>query len=293
MFNEKKYVRTDLALEFDGADSTDSKGLDVSREDVKGFEVTRVTVSSEDRARLLGKPVGRYINVSIGKLWLDSDGRFETAAEVISAELKKLCRTILPSVRSVLTVGLGNRDIVSDALGPLTVKGITVTRHVEGADPMLFDALGGASLSAIAPGVTGQTGFEAAELVKCAVSAAKPSLVICVDALAAKDPLKLGTAVQLSDTGIAPGSGIGNGRLPIDRSTLGVPVISLGVPMVVDSSTLVCNMLERAGINGIPPSLERELENGKSFFVTLKDADTVVNELSRLIGTAIVSSFPI
>lgn len=293
MYNAKKYVRTDLATEFEGTDTVSDRGIGIERERLSSFEVTRITVCTEEGARRLGRAIGKYVSVDVGRIWLASDESFRTAAEVVSEELRSLVRSVSPSVSSVLAVGLGNRYMVSDALGPLTVKGLTVTRHVEADDPVLFSALGGVSVSAIAPGVTGQTGMEAAELVKCAVQTVSPSLVICVDALAAKDPLRLGTAVQLSDAGISPGSGIGNRRLSIDRNTLGVPVISIGVPTVVDSSTLVSDMLERAGVTEIAPSLEAELENGRSFFVTMKDADTVINEMSRLIGTALTLSFPL
>jgi spore protease len=148
-------------------------------------------------------------------------------------------------------------------------------------------------LSAVAPGVTGQTGIEAADLIKNAVDTVKPDIVICVDALAARDVDRLGTAIQLSNNGIAPGSGIGNRRSAIDCHSLGIPVISVGVPTVVDSSTLVFGMLERAGVTSFSPQLEKELENGRSFFVTLKDADTVIYEISRLLSSALTSAFSV
>lgn len=143
--------------------------------------------------------------------------------------------------------GLGNRYIASDAIGPLAVRDITVTRHIKELDPALFGSLGSATVSAIAPGVIRQTGIEAVEIIRGAAENVSPGLIIAIDALAAKSIDRLAVTVQLSDTGIAPGSGIGNARKAIDRATLGIPVISVGVPTVVDSSTLIYDMLNLAG----------------------------------------------
>ena len=288
----KKYVHTDIAEEFpDEDDGKKLKGITVKEEHTASFPISRIEITDERASKALMKPIGRYISINVGKIWLESDLRFDTAAKTVARELRNMAQRLCPSLTSVLVVGLGNSYIISDAIGPLSVKGLTVNRHIEESDPVLFEKLKSLTVSAITPGVTAQTGMEAAELVKNAVKTVNPSLVLCIDALAAQDVLRLGTTVQLSDTGISPGSGIGNKRKEINKSSLGVPVISLGVPTVVDSSTLVYGMLEKAGITDINSALKAELENGRSFFVTLKDADTVITEMARLISLTLTIAF--
>lgn len=293
MNNKHKYSRTDVATEFENEDSDITAGLNITESERDFFKICKIDITTKKASELLKKPIGRYVNVTVGRIWLEDDRRFDQAVSVISSELTELMRSLAGTPASVLVVGLGNRFITSDAIGPLTVKEITVNRHIKKSDPELFEKLGSLTLSAITPGVTGQTGIEAVDLIKNAVDTVKPSIVICIDALAARDVERLGTTVQLSDSGIAPGSGIGNRRRPIDKDTLGVPVISVGVPTVVDSSTLVFGMLERAGVSSLSPALEKELENGRSFFVTLKDADTVIYETSKLLSAALTSAFSV
>ena len=293
MNNRRKFSRTDVALEFESEGSSSIDGLEVTEYNSLSFKVCKINISTKKASELLGKPIGRYVNISVGQIWLDSDERFNNAAKVISNVLTEFMYSLVHKPDSVLVVGLGNRFITSDAVGPLTVKELTVNRHIKDYDPKLFSRLGSITLSALTPGVTGQTGIEAADLIKGAVDTVNPSLVVCIDALAARDVERLGTTVQLSDNGIAPGSGIGNRRRALSYDTLGVPVISVGIPTVVDSSTLVFGMLERAGITSLTPSLEKELESGKSFFVTLKDADTVIYETSRLLSSALTMAFSV
>ncbi len=282
-----KYIRTDMASEAcPNKENGSLRGIRASERTTLTFPVTEISVTSREGEEILGKPVGDYLTVSLGKIWLDSDERRGNAALVLGEELKKLIYSF-GKPNAVLVVGLGNRYITSDAIGPLTVKGITPNRHIRESDPELFEKLGSLCTCALTPGVSAQTGLEALDTVKGALEASGASVVIVIDALASKSVDRLGTTVQLSNTGIKPGSGIGNARSSIDKDTLGVPVISLGVPTVVNSSTLVCDILERAGVSDIPPSLHEELENGRSFFVTLKDADTVIKEMSYLLSEAI------
>ena len=197
----------------------------------------------------------------------------------------------MPKASSVLTVGLGNRDITADALGPKTVDGLLVTRHIKEYKPDIFEKIGQREMSALCPGVVGQTGIETFELIEGAVKRVCPDLVIVIDALAARSVDRLATTVQISDTGIAPGSGIGNKRRRIDRESLGVPVLAVGVPTVVDSATLVYDALGRAGIEETSEELERVLENSRSFFVSLKESDVAVSESARLLANAINYAF--
>ena len=288
MKDRMNYIRTDMASECHSEHSgKELSGLNIREEKMSGFDVSYLDITDKETEDILKKPKGRYVTINIGKIWLETDKRRDDAVSLIGNELHSLISSLCGKAESALVVGLGNRYIISDAIGPMTVKGLIVNRHIKEHDPILFKKFGSLPLSAIAPGVTGQTGIEALDIVKGAVSAVEPSVVIVIDALAARDVERLGTTVQLSNTGIAPGSGIGNRRRAIDKNTLGVPVISIGVPTVVDSSTLVFGMLEKAGINELSPSLESELNNGRSFFVTLKDTDTVINEMSSLISDAV------
>ena len=290
-----QYSRTDIAEECcDGIDLEQTgHGIKFREYRSHGVPVSRLEIISDEGERLIGKPVGSYITLNVGKLWLADRATFARTAEALADELKSLSDSLCPEAGSVLVAGLGNRYITSDAIGPLAVKDITVTRHIKELDPVLFDSLGSVTVSAIAPGVIGQTGIEAVEIIRGAAENVSPRLIIAIDALAAKSVDRLAVTVQLSDTGIAPGSGIGNARKAVDRNTLGVPVISVGVPTVVDSSTLIYDMLNLAGADDIPDCVKNALDNGKSFFVTLKDADSASRENAKLIARAINLAFSV
>ena len=286
---KKRYLRTDMAQEsyVDAELENGVRGIKYREENIDGFQICRLDITNDEGAKILNRQIGTYVTVTVGRIWLADDECFARAVSVLSEEIKGLIKKVCHGPHGVLVAGLGNRYIASDSIGPLTVKGLTVTRHLRELDPELFSKLSSLPLSAVTPGVVGQTGIETAEIVRGAVSVAQPSLIIAVDALAARSVDRLAVTVQLSDSGISPGSGIGNRRSAIDKNALGVPVISVGVPTVVDSSTLVCDMFEQAGINDIPDQMRSVLDNGKSFFVTLKDADAASAELARLISSAI------
>lgn len=271
------------------SDSIKKFGIDYSDSVENGVSVSTLVISSNEGEKIIGKPIGTYITVDTGKVWLKSDSEFESMIAVISEKIKMLIENQAGGMDelSVMVIGLGNRYITSDAIGPLSLKDITVTRHIKDYDKDLYDAINSLSVSALAPGVVGQTGIETSEIISGAVEKAAPGLVIAIDALASRSVERLATTVQLSNTGIAPGSGIGNCRKAINKDTLGVPVISIGVPTVVDSSTLIMDLLSKADIRGLPDDLEKKLENGKSFFVTLKDSDIAISEMARLIASSV------
>ncbi len=257
-----------------------------------GVTVSIVDILDDDAAKNYGKSIGRYVTVSFGKLWLGDDSLFDTTAEAISKELKKLAKETAGDCQSVLVAGLGNRFITADALGPLAVKGISVTRHIKTVSPALYDRIGyNCEIAAIAPGVVGQTGIETLELIKGAAEKISPSLIIVIDALASRSVDRLATTVQLSDSPLAPGSGSGNRRQTLSKESLGCPVIVMGAPTVVNSSTLVYDALRKAGIEEIDDALREVLDNGKNFLVSLKDSDIAVSELARLISEAINRTF--
>ncbi len=283
------FIRTDLASEAREAANIDNiRGI--SYKETKVFDVScaDMEIKTEEGSAIIGKPVGRYVTVDCGKVWLLDD---EAKDNVCSAIVRYIAELTPKRPRTVLVIGLGNRDITPDALGPRTVDGLIVTRHVKEYDRELFDKIGQEEIAAISPGVVGQTGIETLELIKGAVERVRPDVVIAVDALAARSVDRLATTVQLSDTGIAPGSGIGNRRREINRTSIGVPVIAIGVPTVVDSSTLVYDALSEAGIENVDSSLTRVLENGRSFFVSLKESDVAVGETAKLLSSALNRAF--
>ena len=169
----------------------------------------------------------------------------------------------------------------------MTVSKLTATRHLKEHEPDLYLALGCSSLATVAPGVLGQTGIEALEILRNAVESVHPDLILVIDSLAAGNCQRLATTVQFSNVGIVPGSGVGNHRSAITQETVGVPVISIGVPTVVDSSTLVYDALQLAKIDETDDSLRKVLENGRSFFVSPKECDVIVSHFSKLISKAI------
>ena len=240
---------------------------------------------------------GRSVTLFCGRITARGEGEIPALAEVVAWELRRLAEVMMgraadPSCR-ILAVGLGNVHLTADAIGPETVRRLTVTRHLRAYDEALFSALGCCELSALAPGVLAQTGMEAGELIRPAVELVRPDLLIAVDALAARSCERLASTVQLSDGGIAPGAGIGNRRMPITRETMGCPVLGVGVPTVVDSSTLVWDALERAGMTegALPRELRAVLENGRSFVVSTKDSDEVVELACRMLARAIDLAF--
>ena len=245
-------------------------------------------------AALAGRAVGCYKTLELGNcIYFDVEQKTRGSAllslRIRQAEEKLIEKNSPEETKEdcVLVVGLGNRAMTADAIGPLTVERITVTNHVKSLDPPLFQSLRHRAVAAVSPGVLGQTGIESALTVRQLVGALHPRLVIVVDALAARSTARLCKTVQLSTGGIAPGSGVGNDRPAFTRESLGAPVLAIGVPMVVDSSTLVADALNQAGIDDLPPALLSVLEGGKSFFVSPKEVDSAVESLAEILARAI------
>ena len=216
--------------------------------------------------------MGRYVSVDLRPCFADRAGRLAAAAEVLAEELAPL----LPAEGGVLVAGLGNPAMTPDAVGPLAVGHLLVTRHLDQALPGLR------SVAAAAAGVLGTTGMESAEWVRGLAERVEPAAVIVIDALAARDVERLCAAVQVSDTGIVPGSGVGNARMALTRETLGVPVISVGVPTVVDAATLALDLLGEDA--PLPQSLR---DRGGGLFVTPRDVDAQVRYAARAAGYAV------
>ena len=288
------YIRTDLATECPPVEKNEqTDGITVYKKELLPASITTVQITNENGEKAANKPMGTYVTVSFDKIWFADDRLFNETAEIIAEEIRKLSDSMSGdnTFENIMIVGLGNRYITSDAIGPQSIKGITVTRHIKSRDEELFKALKSKNVSAITPGVIGQTGIETAELIKSASENVRPDLIVVIDALASKSIDRLASTVQISDTGLSPGSGIGNKNKAINKDTLGIPVIAIGVPTMVDSSTLVYDALEKAGIDDLCDELVQILENGKRFFVTLNESDIVISSLARLISTAVNLAF--
>lgn len=285
---EKTLFRTDLAYE--AATSTaQAKVLEgVRRQNRRedGVELYEVDIMTEEASRRLDKACGRYLTLFVGRVWEDSADSFRQKAQLLARELR---RFLPKNSGCVLLVGLGNRNITADAIGPMTMEHVLVTRHLEEKQPELFRNLSLSRTAAISPGVLGQTGMESADIIHSLVEVLRPSAVVCVDALASRSLSRLATTVQISDAGIAPGSGVGNRRLSLGQDTLGVPVCAIGVPTVVDAVTLAWDVLQSAAPQDKSfEDLEQKLSpGGLNFFVAPKETDEILKELSALIGYAI------
>lgn len=278
--------RTDLALEArelwqeSAGRTTRLAGVKAVRTRQEGYPVTRVDVLDGRGEEALGKPRGSYRTVDLSTFWQRKAGFFERAVRAVGGQLKEL----LPAREGpVLVVGLGNAAMTPDAVGPLTLESVLVTRHLISAMPKQF--AGFRPVSVLRTGVLGTTGVESAEAVRGLAAEVQPSLVVAVDALASRRVGRVCTAVQLSDTGIIPGSGVGNHRAALDRETLGVPVLAVGVPTVVDAATLAADLLEEAG--GKPVDEERLRSVRQGLMVTPRDIDQQVRDLGKVIGYGI------
>lgn len=280
--------RTDLAVEawqlrMESADETAAlDGVTAEEGERNGFSVTTVEVLNEQGAQALGKPVGKYISLELDGLLHREEDSFSRAAHAIAAELRTLLEHITDRA-PVLVVGLGNRAITPDLLGPLTVDHLLVTRHLVTGVPEHFGHY--RPVSALATGVLAATGLESAEIAAAVAGRAQPAAVLAVDALAARSLERVCRTVQLSSSGIAPGSGVGNQREALSCATLGVPVVSIGVPTVVDGATLALDVLSDAGIAELEPSALHG--QGAELFVTPREIDVQVACFAKVIGYGI------
>lgn len=285
-------VRTDLAME-NVDDASGLPGVEVRRWEQAGIEVSEVEICTEEAAEQLGKPCGSYLTLECRLLREhDPDARL-AMANLLGGELMRLMGS---GEAPVLVVGLGNRDVTPDALGPEAIDRTLVTRHML-ASPHARSGL--RSVCAVAPGVLGVTGVETMEMVEGLVRKLQPALVICIDSLAARDSERIGCAVQISNTGIQPGSGVGNHRRPLTRDTLGVDVIAIGVPTVIYAATLARdafallsggNSIEAQGEHAEAlEAMEQELrETGLgSMIVTPRDIDAIVHNCAAMLAEGI------
>lgn len=264
-------LETDLILEATElwrsrpGDPGELPGIVTHRRQREGAAVTEVEVLNQVGAEAVGKPVGRYLTLELESL----DGADRHASRLLAEEL----RTMLPEEGAALVVGLGNRSITPDAVGGWAAESTLVTRHLVQRYPERFGSF--REVAAVTPGVLGTTGMESGEMVEALCRRLRPSVVIAVDALAARSPSRLCCTIQLADSGIVPGSGVGNARFALNRETLGVPVIAVGVPTVIRASALA----------GEGAAQKKEALEG--LIVTPKDIDAQAEQLAKIIGLGI------
>ena len=305
-------VRTDLAIEArelaqQNAQAADQlEGVDVETKEDPDYFLTHVRIHSEEGSRLMGKPKGDYITLESEKLKENDVECHEKIIKLLAENIRSLVN--FGENDCILVAGMGNWNITPDALGPKVVSKILVTRHLQGTLPEEIEKTV-RPVAAVSPGVMGITGIETGEILKGIVDKLQPSLLIAIDALAARRSNRINAAIQMSDTGVAPGAGVGNKRMMLDKESLGIPVIAIGVPTVVDAATLVNDTMDR-----ILGEMMQQTEKGSAFyqtlqsleqeekyqmitdilgpytgnmFVTPKEVDAVVDRLANIIANAI------
>ena len=266
--------RTDLALErCENLDENSLDGIRMSIIEKDGAKITRIEVVDENGEKSVGKPKGRYVTVEVEPFTHQAQFIDETL-EAVADEIRR----ILPQKGSVLVAGLGNMSITPDALGPKCASMIFATRHITGELLRSTGLSGLRCVTSVATGVAGETGAEAGEIIKGVVQTVAPDVVITIDALAARNVERLGRTIQMCDTGIIPGSGVGNSRQEISKKTIGVPVISIGVPTVVDAATLImdCTGNENS-VSG----------KAGTMMVTPREIDLMIERAAKLTSLAV------
>jgi spore protease len=263
-------IRTDLAIEarefYNKQENRgDIPGVEVKVDSMGDVTVTRVKVVEDVGARIIGKPKGNYITIEVPKLKDNDKDLHDEVGRILAEEVSRIVDLDDQSV--ILVVGLGNWNVTPDALGPRVVEHLLVTRHIKEYVPDQIDE-GIRSVCAVAPGVLGITGIETSEIIRGIVDRVKPNLVIAIDALASRKMERVSTTIQLADTGINPGSGVGNNRKELSRESMGVPVIAIGVPTVVDAATMANDTIDL-----VMDSLISESPTGGEFYNMLKAMD--------------------
>ncbi len=272
------YLRTDLAVEARELAGGSVKGIDYKTYSESGLSISRLTVKTEKAKQTLGKDIGTYITVALPSL-TDNFTSTDKRLAAIGREIRRL----IPVNGLILVVGLGNEEITPDALGPKTALKVLATRHIQGELARSAGLDGLRPVAVMNTGVTGQTGIETGEYILSVVKRIRPNAVVAIDALASRRLERLGTTLQISDAGISPGAGVGNHRTRINKDTIGVPVISVGVPTVVDVQTLAGDLLglERQGELENLPKLSRNM------VVIPREIDLLTERASRLLGFAL------
>jgi len=303
--------RTDLADErrdiFRKANNIEDEisGVETEQKEVgKYVKVTKVKILNEEGEQALGKPKGNYITIDIKLLNVAGEEEIQSASEALTDELKALINTHIEETDPILVVGLGNIYVTPDALGPKVIAEIDITRHLFEYLPQLVDE-NTRPVSAIAPGVLGTTGIETLEILKGIIENVRPKLLIVIDALASRSMERISSTIQVADTGIIPGAGVGNKRKELSKQTLGIPVIAIGVPTVVEAAIIanesinlfIDNLQQEAKSNEYLNQLRNEdkyeqikqtlIPNDYNFIVTPKEIDELIENMTSVIARGI------
>lgn len=303
--------RTDLALErrdlYNKAHNVekDVDGIETEEEQIDDkIKVSRVKVTNQNGEEAIGKPQGNYITIDFKSLKIANDDEIQKASEIVTKELKALLEKHVSTQDSILVVGLGNIYVTPDALGPKVINEIDITRHLLEYMPEVLDK-NTREVSAVSPGVLGTTGIETLEILKGIVDNIKPKLVIVIDALASRSIERISSSIQLADTGIVPGAGVGNARKELTQNTLGVPVIAMGIPTVVEAATIAADSLtlliqkvqEQAQSNDFLNQLQEEdkytlikevlAPEEYNFIVTPKEIDELIEKMKDVVARGI------
>lgn len=288
----ENYVRTDLALELkdDISEKNDIEGVSVQTYEDTEYNLikTHIRVLNQEGAKRLGKPIGNYITLESGRLSSDDEDIHMPCVLALHEVLQEL----LKGAKRIFVIGLGNRNITPDALGPSVVDHLYITRHLL-REGVVHNSM---EISALCPGVMAQTGIETSTIIQSLCSEVDPDVVICIDALAAREAERLNTTIQVCDTGITPGAGVGNRRLSLNEETLGVPVVAIGVPTVISMPAMISHAVEGL-LEKLPISVLRQYEKEigefvqtpevSSMFVTPKNIDELIDRVSYTISEAI------
>ena len=301
--------RTDLALERNEVYKEKNKlneinGVSVNNETINEVEISRIKILNEEGEKILQKPAGTYITLDVKKLKLADEERLSKIAETVADELRKIVGEHVNETEDILVVGLGNLYVTPDALGPKVVPEIEVTRHILEYMPSIMPE-DTRPVSAISPGVLGVTGIETMEILKGVVQNVKPKLLIVIDALATRSIDRISSSIQIADTGIVPGAGVENTRKEISKKTLGIPVIAIGIPTVVDLATItnecidifIESLQEKAMSNDYLNKLKENdnyeeikealVPKDYNMIVTPKEIDKLIENMSKIVSSAI------
>ncbi len=275
--NEKRAFMTDLASERHRAD-TSVNGIFYRRDDTGPFVWERIDVTTREGEIAIDRPRGSYDSLSVERMDLLDESEIADAANEVASELCRMFEKSSVTPTRILVVGLGNEDLTPDSIGPKSANLVNATMHIQESDPLLFKSLECSEIAVFTPGVMGKTGIETSEAVSAVCDVIDPDAVIAIDSIASRSPERLGTTIQISNTGIFPGSGIGNKRKPIGEKTLGVPVIAVGVPTVINASAF------------IPDERHARNEN-EDMFVSPRDIDAIVDAAAKIISQGINQAF--
>ena len=278
-FNNQSAFDSDLAMERRRA-STYVEGVDYKRDVCLGGVWERLKVTSQAGEKNIGRPVGLYDTLTLPRMDTIMPDDIEDAKDEMARELCRMCDMCDASPERILVVGLGNRDLTPDAIGPAAAKEVDATMHLREEDPELFETLGCSEICVICPDVTANSGIKSAEIVKNVVEAVKPTVVFAIDSLASRSEERLGNTIQVSNTGIIPGTGVGHRGITIDEDLLGVPVIAIGIPTVISTSALRGNHFGKDSQNS-------------GYFVSPKGINRIVKNGAKIIGGGINQAFGI